>query len=91
MVPYFTQEFAVRQANNYNSRLTRSMAQISEAVQYEADQKTEMIVQSIAEELEPLTMIMLEEAERFARMYETNQYHVRDITDAAVASMEEVR
>lgn len=38
------------------------------------------------EEMEPLKFVVAEQMEKLAMMYERNDYHVRDITDATVTA-----
>ena len=60
------------------------MDEVSTAVTDEIEGKSKLIGEEIFRELEPLILTALE-------MYETNEYHVKDITDAVVKAIEKMR
>ena len=60
------------------------MDEVSTAVKDEIEGKAKLIGEEMFRELEPVILTALE-------MYETNEYHVRDITNAVVKAMEKIR
>ena len=60
------------------------MDEVSTAVKVEIEGKAKLIGEEMFRELEPVILTALE-------MYETNEYHVRDITNAVVKAMEKIR
>lgn len=48
-----------------------------------------MIGRSFVDELEPITDATLEQLESLVRMYETNEYYSRDITNAVMEVVNE--
>lgn len=60
------------------------MDEISTAVRDEIDGKSRLIGDELFRELEPAIVTALE-------MYELNEYHVKDITDAVVEALEKMR
>ena len=60
------------------------MIEISTAVSEEIDGKAKLIGEELFRELKPVILTGLE-------MYETNEYHVRDVTDAVVKAIEKMR
>ena len=60
------------------------MDEVSTAVQEEIEGKSKLIGEELFRELEPVILTALE-------MYETNEYHVKDITDAVVKAIEKMR
>ncbi|XP_053393703.1 uncharacterized protein LOC123525510 [Mercenaria mercenaria] len=82
-----------RKMNTYERRL-RNFADVAlNHMTSELEQKTQLIGNSFAEEVEPVAAIAEENLETLSKMYETNEYYIRDITDAVVlnlAQMEEL-
>ena len=60
------------------------MDEVSTAVKVEIEGKAKLIGEEMFREFEPVILTALE-------MYETNEYHVRDITNAVVKAMEKIR
>lgn len=60
------------------------MDEVAVALKDEIDGKAKLIGKEMFNELEPAILTALE-------MYETNQYHVKDIIDAIVSALEKIR
>ena len=83
MTIYF-QAYANKKRTNYNTRLSSFMDEVSTAVSEEIDGKAILIGEELFQELEPVILTALE-------MYETNEYHVRDIADNVIKAIEKMR
>ena len=63
--------------NTYGRHLTNFAESASRDINSELKQKADLISNSFADEIEPVAAVLSE-------MYETNEYHIRDITDTTL-------
>lgn len=61
------------------------------SVNSEMRRKYFLIKNSVQDEMEPLMVVAAETAEEVVRMYENNDYHVRDITDVVIQAAESAK
>ena len=78
-----SQAYTSRKYAIYNTNMNGFMDEVSQVVRAEIDGKARLIGDELFRELEPVIQTMLE-------MYEENDYHVKDITDAIVSAAEQI-
>lgn len=86
---FYQKELAQRKINSIERRLKHSADITSNSMKTELRQKTQMIGQSFVDELEPITYAIVQQLENLGRMYETNEYYIRDISNAVMEVVNE--